>query len=200
METEAQYRAREKNPVVVYLTTLVEPPELDNLVDLSSDTYKMWKRNQALYVEWKKYNREALLLTNKKFPDKLDKLKDPGSKAFPKGTTALEAFQSMEEDLCSTDVQGKLTAELTKKMSNLSYSPNPLGPGEYFRVLTQYQHQINLLPATATMTAAQMIDYSHLAFKQSKHDPMTLHQVEDDWKVHCTANSANAGDHTEFAL
>eukprot|EP00536_Pseudo-nitzschia_multiseries_P017707 jgi/Psemu1/52149/gm1.52149_g len=51
-------------------------------------------------------------------------------------------------------------------------------------LLTKYQHQINLLPATANVMAAQMIDYVHRAFKQNKHDPITLNRVEDDWKAH----------------
>eukprot|EP00536_Pseudo-nitzschia_multiseries_P009364 jgi/Psemu1/22992/gm1.22992_g len=184
LETEAQSRTRERNPDAVYLAAPIEPLELDSSVELTSDTYKLWKRNQALYLEWNKYNWEALLLTDKKFPNTLDKLNDPGSKAFPRGTTALEAFQNMEADLCSSDTQRRLAAELTKKMSGLLYSPNPLGPREYFRILTKYQHQINLLPTTGNVSSAQMIDYLHLAFERRKHDPVTLYQVEEDWKVH----------------
>eukprot|EP00536_Pseudo-nitzschia_multiseries_P019557 jgi/Psemu1/61428/gm1.61428_g len=101
-----------------------------------------------------------------------------------RGTTVDEAFQAMEEDLCTTDAQHQLTRELTKKMNALSYTPSPIGPKEYFRQLTKYQHQINLLPETANVTEAQMIDYSREAFAHSKHDPITLHQVDEDWKKH----------------
>eukprot|EP00536_Pseudo-nitzschia_multiseries_P014225 jgi/Psemu1/37964/gm1.37964_g len=190
LETEAQYRTRERNPNAVYPTAPTEPTELDSTVELTSDTYKLWKQRRALFVEWNKYNREALLLTDKKFPRMLHELKDPGSEAFPRGTTALEAFQQMETKLCTTDVQRELRAEIAKKMRELDYTPSPLGPKEYFRLLTKYQHQINLLPATAKATAAQMIDYAHMAFKRSKHDPITLHRVEDAWKEHRAAVNA----------
>eukprot|EP00536_Pseudo-nitzschia_multiseries_P011918 jgi/Psemu1/30501/gm1.30501_g len=184
LETVAQYWIRDQDQEAIYPVTLSKPPEISGMVELTSDTYQAWKRNRVMYMEWNKYNCEALILTDKKFPNMLDKLKDPPvPEALPKGTTALEAFQSMKEDLCSTDTQRELTAELTKKMINL---------GEYFRQLIRYQHQINLLMATATMTEAQMIDYAHLVFKRSKHDPMTLNQVEDEWKDHQAAHSAGA--------
>eukprot|EP00536_Pseudo-nitzschia_multiseries_P013180 jgi/Psemu1/34287/gm1.34287_g len=69
-------------------------------------------------------------------------------------------------------------------MNALAYTPSPIGPKEYFRQLTKYQHQINLLPETANVTDAQMIDYSREAFARSKHDPITLHRVDEDWKKH----------------
>eukprot|EP00536_Pseudo-nitzschia_multiseries_P013056 jgi/Psemu1/33974/gm1.33974_g len=159
-----------------------EPQELDSTIELTSDAYKLWKRSRALYVEWNKYDREALLITDRKFPNMLGDLKDPGSDAFPRGTTVHEAFQTMEEDLCTTDAQHQLTRELTKKMNALTYTPSPIGPKEYFRQLTKYQYQINLLPETANVTEAQMIDYSREAFARSKHDPITLHRVDEDWK------------------
>eukprot|EP00536_Pseudo-nitzschia_multiseries_P005846 jgi/Psemu1/13745/gm1.13745_g len=180
LETEAQYRARDQNSL--YPTAPGEPRELDSWIKLTSDTYKLWKRSRALYVEWNKYDREALLITDKKFPTMLDNLKDPGSKALPRGTTALAAFQAMEADLCSTDAQHQLTRELTKKMNKLSYTPVPISPKEYFRQLTKYQHQISLLPETANVTPAQMIDYSREVFTCSKHDPITLHRIDEDWK------------------
>eukprot|EP00536_Pseudo-nitzschia_multiseries_P014588 jgi/Psemu1/39306/gm1.39306_g len=182
LETEAQYHARD--PHAPFPEAPQEPQELDSTVELTSDTYKLWKRSRALYVEWNKYDREALLLTDKKFPNMLGDLKDPGSDAFPRGTTVNEAFQTMEEDLCTTDAQHQLTRELTKKMNALSYTPSPIGPKEYFRQLTKYQYQINLLPETADVTEAQMIDYSREAFARSKHDPITLHRVDEDWKKH----------------
>lgn len=199
-ETEAQYWIRERNPDSAYPIALVEPRELDSSVKLTSDAYKLWKRNRTLYVESNKYNREALLLTDKKFPNMLDKLKDPGSEPFPRGTTALEAFQRMEADLCSLDAQHRLTTELTKNMSRLSYSPNLLGPREYFRLLTTYQHQISLLLATENVTAAQMIDYAHGAFKQNKHNPITLHRVEDDWKFHRMTIGDDGDEYAHFKI
>eukprot|EP00536_Pseudo-nitzschia_multiseries_P018879 jgi/Psemu1/57773/gm1.57773_g len=182
LETEAQYHSRD--PHAPFPEAPQEPQELDSTIELTSDAYKLWKRSRALYVEWNKYDREALLLTDKKFPNMLGDLKDPGSDAFPRGTTVHEAFQAMEEDLCTTDAQHQLTRELTKKMNALSYTPSPIGPKEYFRQLTKYQHQINLLPETANVMEAQMIDYSREAFARSKHDPITLHRVDKDWKKH----------------
>eukprot|EP00536_Pseudo-nitzschia_multiseries_P005790 jgi/Psemu1/13578/gm1.13578_g len=185
LETKAQYQIRERNPDAVYPTALIEPSKLYSAVKLTSDAYKLWKRHRTLYVEWNKYNHEALLLTDKKSPNMLDELKDPWLEAFPRGTMALEAFQSMEADLCSSDAQCRLTIELTKTMTRLAYTPNPLGPREYFRLLTnKYLHQINLLLATANVTSAQMIDYAHNTFEYSKYDLITLHRVEDDWKVY----------------
>eukprot|EP00536_Pseudo-nitzschia_multiseries_P014584 jgi/Psemu1/39277/gm1.39277_g len=180
LETEAQYYLRD--PHAPFPKAPREPQELDSTIELTSDAYKLWKRSRALYVEWNKYKREALLITDKKFPNMLGDLKDPGSDAFPRGTTVLAAFQVMEEDLCTTAAQHQLTRELTKKMYALTYTPSPIGPKEYFRQLTKYQHQINLLPETANVTAAQMIDYSWEAFARSKHDPITLHRVDEDWK------------------
>eukprot|EP00536_Pseudo-nitzschia_multiseries_P010137 jgi/Psemu1/25118/gm1.25118_g len=180
LETEAQYRARD--PHVPFPKAPREPQELDSTIELTSDTYKLWKRSRALYVEWNKYDREALLITDRKFPNMLGDLKDPGSDAFPRGTTVLTAFQIMEKDLCTTAAQHQLTRELTKKMNALTYTPSPIGPKENFRQFTKYQHQINLLPETANVTAEQMIDYSQEAFARSKHDPITLHRVDKDWK------------------
>eukprot|EP00536_Pseudo-nitzschia_multiseries_P009006 jgi/Psemu1/22126/gm1.22126_g len=180
LETEAQYLTRD--PQAPFPTAPREPQELDSTIKLTSDTYKLWKWSRALYVEWNKYDREALLITDRKFPNMLGDLKDPGSDAFPRGTTVLAAFQAMEEDLCTTDAQHQLTRELTKKMNALTYTPSSIGPKEYFRQLTKYQHQIILLPETANVTEAQMIDYSRKAFTRSKHDPITLHQVDEDWK------------------
>eukprot|EP00536_Pseudo-nitzschia_multiseries_P016932 jgi/Psemu1/48510/gm1.48510_g len=182
LETEAQYHSRD--PHAPFPEAPQEPQELDSTVELTSDTYKLWKQSRALYIEWTKYDREALLLTDKKFPNMLGDLKDPGSDAFPRGTTVNKAFQTMEEDLCTTDPQHQLTRELTKKMNALSYTPSPIGPKEYFRQLTKYRYQINLLPETADVTEAQMIDYSREAFARSKHDPITLHRVDEDWKKH----------------
>eukprot|EP00536_Pseudo-nitzschia_multiseries_P018994 jgi/Psemu1/58381/gm1.58381_g len=149
LETEAQYHSWD--PHAPFPKAPCEPQELDSTIELTSDAYKLWKRSRALY----------------KFPNMLGDLKDPGSDAFPRGTTVLEAFQVMEEDLCTTAAQHQLT---------------PIGPKEYFRQLTKYQHQINLLPETTNVTEAQMIDYSREAFARSKHDPITLHRVDEDWK------------------
>eukprot|EP00536_Pseudo-nitzschia_multiseries_P016831 jgi/Psemu1/47993/gm1.47993_g len=182
LETEAQYHSRD--PQAPFPKAPREPQELDSTIELTSDAYKLWKRSRALYVEWNKYDREALLITDRKFPNMLGDLKDPGSDAFPRGTTVLTAFQAMEEDLCTTAAQHQLTRELTKKMNALTYTPSPIGPKEYFRQLTKFQHQINLLPETANVTDAQMIDYSREAFARSKHDPITLHRVDEDWKKH----------------
>eukprot|EP00536_Pseudo-nitzschia_multiseries_P003829 jgi/Psemu1/8629/gm1.8629_g len=182
LETEAQYQTRDPN--TEYPTAPSEPHELDGDTELTSDAYKLWKRRRALYVEWNKYDREALLIVDRKFPTMLDDLKDPISEAFPRGTTALNAFQTMEEDLCSTDAQHQLTREITKKMNTLAYTPSPISPKEYFRQLTKYQAQINLLPEMANVTPAQMIDYSREAFMRSKHDPITLHRINEDWKQH----------------
>eukprot|EP00536_Pseudo-nitzschia_multiseries_P007154 jgi/Psemu1/17195/gm1.17195_g len=157
LETEAQYHSRD--PQASFPKVPRESQELDSTIELTSDAYKLWKRSRALYVEWNKYDREALLITDKKFPTMLGDLKDPGSDAFPRGTTVRAAFQTMEEDLCTTAAQHQLTRELTKQMNSLTYTPSPIGPKEYFRQLTKYQHQINLLPETANVTEAQMIDY-----------------------------------------
>eukprot|EP00536_Pseudo-nitzschia_multiseries_P018761 jgi/Psemu1/57217/gm1.57217_g len=180
LETEEQYHSRD--PQAPFPEAPQEPQELDSAIELTSDAYKLWKRNRALYVEWNKDDREALLITDRKFPNMLGDLKDPGLDAFPRGTTALETFQAMEEDLCTTNAQHQLTRELTKKMNALTYTPSPIGPKEYFRQLTKYQYQINLLPETANVTEAQMIDYLREAFASSKHDPITLHRVDKDWK------------------
>eukprot|EP00536_Pseudo-nitzschia_multiseries_P006868 jgi/Psemu1/16321/gm1.16321_g len=109
-----------------------EPQELDSTIELTSDAYKLWKWSRALHVEWNKYDREALLITDKKFPTMLGDLKDLDLDAFPRGTTVLTAFQVMEEDLCTTAAQHQLTRELTKKMNALTYTPSPIGPKEYF--------------------------------------------------------------------
>eukprot|EP00536_Pseudo-nitzschia_multiseries_P016827 jgi/Psemu1/47967/gm1.47967_g len=180
LETEAQYHSRD--PHAPFPKAPREPQELDSTIELTSDAYKLWKRSRALYVEWNKYDREALLITDRKFPNMLGDLKDPGLDAFPQGTTVLAAFQAMEEDLCTTDAQHHLTHELTKKMNALTYTPSPIGPKEYFRQLTKYQNQTNLLPETANVTEAQMINYSREASTRSKHDPITLHRVDKDWK------------------
>eukprot|EP00536_Pseudo-nitzschia_multiseries_P001323 jgi/Psemu1/3059/gm1.3059_g len=164
LETEAQYHTRD--PQAPFPKAPREPQELDSTIKLTSDAYKL----------------EALLITDRIFPNMLGELKDPGSDAFPQGTTVLAAFQAMEEDLCTTNAQHQLTRELTQKMNALTYSPSPIGPKEYFRQLTKYQHQINLLPETANVTDAQMIDYSQEAFARSKHDLVTLHRVDEDWK------------------
>eukprot|EP00536_Pseudo-nitzschia_multiseries_P016724 jgi/Psemu1/47478/gm1.47478_g len=155
-----------KDPHAPFPKAPREPQELDSTIELTSDAYKL----------------EALLITDRKIPNMLGDLKDPGSDAFPRGTTVLAAFQVMEEDLCTTAAQHQLTRELTKKMNALTYTPSPIGPKEYFRQLTRYQHQINLLPETANVTEAQMIDNSREAFARSKHDPITLHRVDEDWK------------------
>eukprot|EP00536_Pseudo-nitzschia_multiseries_P017833 jgi/Psemu1/52785/gm1.52785_g len=164
LESEGQYKARDAS--AQYPTAPTEPRELD-----CCDRAHL---------------RHALLITDKKFPTMLDDLKDPGSETFPRGTTVLAAFQTMEADLCTTDAQHRLTRELSKKMNNLSYTPSPIGPKEYFRQLTKYQWQINLLPETAEVSSAQMMDYARDAFMRSKHDPITLHRVNEDWKQHRT--------------
>eukprot|EP00536_Pseudo-nitzschia_multiseries_P015490 jgi/Psemu1/42781/gm1.42781_g len=169
LETEAQYQTHDPN--TEYPMAPSEPHKLDGDTELTSDAYKLWKHRRALYLEWNKYDREALLI-------------DLILEAFPRGTTALNAFQTMEEDLCSTDAQHQLMREITKKMNTLAYTPSPIGPKEYFRQLTEYQAQINLLPETANVTPAQMINYSREAFMRSKHDPITLHRVNEDWKQH----------------
>eukprot|EP00536_Pseudo-nitzschia_multiseries_P010362 jgi/Psemu1/25684/gm1.25684_g len=81
LETEAQYHTRD--PQAPFPKTPREPQELDSTIELTSDTYKLWKRSRALYVEWNKYDREALLITDRKFPNMLGDLKDPGLDAFP---------------------------------------------------------------------------------------------------------------------
>eukprot|EP00536_Pseudo-nitzschia_multiseries_P015515 jgi/Psemu1/42868/gm1.42868_g len=63
LESEEQYNARDAS--AQYPTAPIEPQELDSSIELTSDMYKLWKRRHALYVEWNKYDREALLITDK---------------------------------------------------------------------------------------------------------------------------------------
>eukprot|EP00536_Pseudo-nitzschia_multiseries_P017531 jgi/Psemu1/51284/gm1.51284_g len=48
------------------------------------------------------------------------------------------------EGVGGTTLYPTWSLELTKQMSGLTYTPSPIGPREYFRQLTKYQHQINL--------------------------------------------------------
>eukprot|EP00536_Pseudo-nitzschia_multiseries_P019507 jgi/Psemu1/61077/gm1.61077_g len=48
LETEAQYHARD--PHAPFPEAPQEPQELDSTVELTSDTYKLWKRSRALYT------------------------------------------------------------------------------------------------------------------------------------------------------